>query len=97
MEGVELKEEWQDEDFPRYCLNHAYIMLHSFASHVWVFQSPINRDSAECIIIFCMNLRPLPEEEELEDELFAEASEAGNSGNENTILFFALLQSKTEH
>ncbi|XP_006789374.1 BCL2/adenovirus E1B 19 kDa protein-interacting protein 2 isoform X2 [Neolamprologus brichardi] len=40
MEGVELKEEWQDEDFPR----------------------------------------PLPEEEELEDELFAEASEAGNSG-----------------
>lgn len=97
MEGVELKEEWQDEDFPRYCLNHTYIMLHSFASHVWVFQSPINRDSAECIIIFCMNLRPLPEEEELEDELFAEVSEAGNSGNENTILFFALLQSKTEH
>uniref|UniRef100_A0A3Q4HK18 BCL2 interacting protein 2 n=1 Tax=Neolamprologus brichardi TaxID=32507 RepID=A0A3Q4HK18_NEOBR len=41
MEGVELKEEWQDEDFPR----------------------------------------PLPEEEELEDELFAEASEAGNSVN----------------
>lgn len=71
-------------------------MLHSFASHVWVFQSPINCDSAECII-FCMNVRPLPEEEELEDELFAEASEAGNSGNENTILFFALLQSKTEH
>uniref|UniRef100_I3KDR1 BCL2 interacting protein 2 n=1 Tax=Oreochromis niloticus TaxID=8128 RepID=I3KDR1_ORENI len=40
MEGVELKEEWQDEDFPR----------------------------------------PLPEEEELEDELFAGASEAGNPG-----------------
>ncbi|CAF98314.1 unnamed protein product [Tetraodon nigroviridis] len=36
MEGVELKEEWQDEDFPR----------------------------------------PLPEEEELEDELFAGTSEA---------------------
>ncbi|XP_030587721.1 BCL2/adenovirus E1B 19 kDa protein-interacting protein 2 isoform X2 [Archocentrus centrarchus] len=40
MEGVELKEEWQDEDFPR----------------------------------------PLPEEEELEDELFAGTSEAENPG-----------------
>ncbi|XP_069564761.1 BCL2/adenovirus E1B 19 kDa protein-interacting protein 2 isoform X1 [Brachyistius frenatus] len=40
MEGVELKEEWQDEDFPR----------------------------------------PLPEEEELEDELFAGTSEAGDAG-----------------
>uniref|UniRef100_H3CSJ5 BCL2 interacting protein 2 n=1 Tax=Tetraodon nigroviridis TaxID=99883 RepID=H3CSJ5_TETNG len=39
MEGVELKEEWQDEDFPR-------------------------------------PKRPLPEEEELEDELFAGTSEA---------------------
>ncbi|XP_070762802.1 BCL2/adenovirus E1B 19 kDa protein-interacting protein 2 isoform X3 [Enoplosus armatus] len=43
MEGVELKEEWQDEDFPR----------------------------------------PLPEEEELEDELFAGTSEEGDPGNEN--------------
>ncbi|XP_045917245.1 BCL2/adenovirus E1B 19 kDa protein-interacting protein 2 isoform X2 [Micropterus dolomieu] len=42
MEGVELKEEWQDEDFPR----------------------------------------PLPEEEELEDELFAEPSEEGDPGYE---------------
>lgn len=40
MEGVELKEEWQDEDFPR----------------------------------------PLPEEEELEDELFAGTSEEGDAG-----------------
>lgn len=40
MEGVELKEEWQDEDFPR----------------------------------------PLPEEEELEDELFAGTSEEGDTG-----------------
>nr|XP_046250423.1 BCL2/adenovirus E1B 19 kDa protein-interacting protein 2 isoform X2 [Scatophagus argus] len=40
MEGVELKEEWQDEDFPR----------------------------------------PLPEEEELEDELFAGTSEEGDPG-----------------
>lgn len=40
MEGVELKEEWQDEDFPR----------------------------------------PLPEEEELEDELFAGTSEEGEPG-----------------
>ncbi|XP_061772927.1 BCL2/adenovirus E1B 19 kDa protein-interacting protein 2 isoform X1 [Nerophis ophidion] len=40
MEGVELKEEWQDEDFPR----------------------------------------PLPEEEELDDELFAGASEEGDTG-----------------
>lgn len=23
MEGVELKEEWQDEDFPRYCVNNS--------------------------------------------------------------------------
>lgn len=37
-----------------------------------------------------MNVRPLPEEEELEDELFAGASEAGNPGNENTILFFCI-------
>lgn len=40
MEGVELKEEWQDEDFPR----------------------------------------PLPEEEELEDELFAGTSGEGDHG-----------------
>ncbi|XP_073327554.1 BCL2/adenovirus E1B 19 kDa protein-interacting protein 2 isoform X2 [Pagrus major] len=40
MEGVELKEEWQDEDFPR----------------------------------------PLPEEEELEDELFAGTSEEADPG-----------------
>ncbi|XP_075894026.1 BCL2/adenovirus E1B 19 kDa protein-interacting protein 2 isoform X3 [Nelusetta ayraudi] len=40
MEGVELKEEWQDEDFPR----------------------------------------PLPEEEELDDELFAGTSEEGDTG-----------------
>ncbi|XP_029952330.1 BCL2/adenovirus E1B 19 kDa protein-interacting protein 2 isoform X4 [Salarias fasciatus] len=40
MEGVELKEEWQDEDFPR----------------------------------------PLPEEEELEEELFAGTSEEGDPG-----------------
>ncbi|XP_029378478.1 BCL2/adenovirus E1B 19 kDa protein-interacting protein 2 isoform X1 [Echeneis naucrates] len=40
MEGVELKEEWQDEDFPR----------------------------------------PLPEEEELEDELFAGTSEDTDTG-----------------
>ncbi|XP_023136348.2 BCL2/adenovirus E1B 19 kDa protein-interacting protein 2 isoform X2 [Amphiprion ocellaris] len=40
MEGVELKEEWQDEDFPR----------------------------------------PLPEEEELEDDLFAGTSEEGDPG-----------------
>lgn len=40
MEGVELKEEWQDEDFPR----------------------------------------PLPEEEELEDDLFAGTSEEGDHG-----------------
>ncbi|RVE71861.1 hypothetical protein OJAV_G00055730 [Oryzias javanicus] len=40
MEGVELKEEWQDEDFPR----------------------------------------PLPEEEELEEELFAGAPEEGDPG-----------------
>ncbi|KAM3869828.1 BCL2/adenovirus E1B 19 kDa protein-interacting protein 2 [Diretmus argenteus] len=40
MEGVELKEEWQDEDFPR----------------------------------------PLPEEEELDDELFAGTSEEGEQG-----------------
>ncbi|XP_026221622.1 BCL2/adenovirus E1B 19 kDa protein-interacting protein 2 isoform X2 [Anabas testudineus] len=40
MEGVELKEEWQDEDFPR----------------------------------------PLPEEEELEDELFAGTSEEQDTG-----------------
>ncbi|XP_008275005.1 BCL2/adenovirus E1B 19 kDa protein-interacting protein 2 isoform X2 [Stegastes partitus] len=40
MEGVELKEEWQDEDFPR----------------------------------------PLPEEEELEDDLFAGTSEEGDAG-----------------
>lgn len=42
MEGVELKEEWQDEDFPR----------------------------------------PLPEEEELEDELFAGTSGEGDHGYE---------------
>ncbi|XP_054633329.1 BCL2/adenovirus E1B 19 kDa protein-interacting protein 2 isoform X6 [Dunckerocampus dactyliophorus] len=41
MEGVELKEEWQDEDFPR----------------------------------------PLPEEEELDEELFAGACEEGDAGN----------------
>ncbi|XP_054633327.1 BCL2/adenovirus E1B 19 kDa protein-interacting protein 2 isoform X4 [Dunckerocampus dactyliophorus] len=40
MEGVELKEEWQDEDFPR----------------------------------------PLPEEEELDEELFAGACEEGDAG-----------------
>ncbi|XP_017261655.1 BCL2/adenovirus E1B 19 kDa protein-interacting protein 2 isoform X3 [Kryptolebias marmoratus] len=40
MEGVELKEEWQDEDFPR----------------------------------------PLPEEEELEDQFFAGTSEEGDTG-----------------
>lgn len=27
MEGVELKEEWQDEDFPRYCVNHLCCQL----------------------------------------------------------------------
>lgn len=70
-----------------------FIALH----HMFGFFKVPLTVNVECIIIFCMNLRPLPEEEELEDELFAEASEAGNSGNENTILFFALLQSKTEH
>ncbi|XP_029992629.1 BCL2/adenovirus E1B 19 kDa protein-interacting protein 2 isoform X3 [Sphaeramia orbicularis] len=45
MEGVELKEEWQDEDFPR----------------------------------------PLPEEEELEDELFAGTSGEGDHGLASTL------------
>lgn len=44
------------------------------------------------MITFCLFIRPLPEEEELEDELFAGTSEEGDPGNENRILHSALLQ-----
>ena len=27
MEGVELKEEWQDEDFPRYCTRDTHTLI----------------------------------------------------------------------
>lgn len=68
MEGVELKEEWQDEDFPRYCCE------------------PFSRRCTSCfrsdqVLLTAQPLcvctkRPLPEEEELEEELFAGTSEA---------------------
>ena len=69
MEGVELKEEWQDEDFPRYCCE--------IFSECWIscFWSDLEK------IDLCLHKRPLPEEEELEDELFAGTSEA-EPGNE---------------
>lgn len=40
----------------------------------------------------CLIIRPLPEEEELEDELFAGTSEEGDPGNKNRIVYGALLQ-----
>uniref|UniRef100_UPI0037E755D1 BCL2/adenovirus E1B 19 kDa protein-interacting protein 2 isoform X2 n=1 Tax=Semicossyphus pulcher TaxID=241346 RepID=UPI0037E755D1 len=57
MEGVVLKEEWQDEDFPR----------------------------------------PLPEEEELDEELFAGTSEEGEPGNESSTVHRALTHAAHIH
>lgn len=43
------------------------------------------------MITSCLIFRPLPEEEELEDELFAGTSEEGDPGNENSIVYGPML------
>ena len=45
------------------------------------------------MITFRFTIRPLPEEEELDDELFAGTSEEGEPGNENKLVYDALLLS----
>lgn len=44
------------------------------------------------MITSCLIIRPLPEEEELEDELFAHASEDQDTGNEIPVICSTLLQ-----
>lgn len=46
---------------------------------------------SEGMITCCLIIRPLPEEEELEDDLFAGTSEEIDPGNENRIVNNALL------
>lgn len=45
------------------------------------FESHLDHDPADGLILSCLIARPLPEEEELEDELFAGTSEEGAPGN----------------
>lgn len=78
MEGVELKEEWQDEDFPRYCVNLSCCQLWVDCRWFAVFLHVLKATDCPCLIF-----RPLPEEEELEDELFAHASEDQDTGNKS--------------
>lgn len=47
----------------------------------WCFKSHINYRHTESQITFCLKTRPLPEEEELEDELFAGTLEEQDPGN----------------
>lgn len=89
MEGVELKEEWQDEDFPRYCRSSHNVVKSCMIdrSQLCVIctvcvESHMNNNPIEGMITSCLIIRPLPEEEELEDELFAGTSEEGAPGNE---------------
>lgn len=96
MEGVELKEEWQDEDFPRYCQSLiiskiTYKSWFRVLYHMLCFKSHMNHNPSESMITCCLIVRPLPEEEELEDELFAGPSEEIDPGNENRIVNSALL------
>ena len=45
----------------------------------------------EGMTTYCLIIRPLPEEEELEDDLFAGTSEEIDPGNENRMVNSALL------
>lgn len=71
MEGVELKEEWQDEDFPRYGVTR-----HGLGFYILCKPRDYWRQAN-----FCLTLRPLPEEGELDDDLFASTSEEQDTGN----------------
>lgn len=63
--------------------NHVWTMVHCFHVICLCFKSDINNNPTEFLITSCLIIRPLPEEEELEDELFAGTSEEGDPGNEN--------------
>lgn len=67
-------------------------MVNSFVSNVLGFKSHMNHNPTEGVNSSCLIIRPLPEEEELEDELFAGPSEEGDPGNENRIVYGALPQ-----
>lgn len=95
MEGVELKEEWQDEDFPRYSQS-SHNVVKPFMDHgsklcitCLCFESDMDNNPTKVLITSCLNIRPLPEEEELEDELFAGTSEEADPGRENSLVYCA--------
>lgn len=64
-------------------------MVHAFVICVY-FELNINNNPIEGMTPICFFIRPLPEEEELEDELFAGTSEEEDPGN-ITQIYVALL------
>lgn len=55
------------------------------------FESHMSHNHTEGMITSCLIIRPLPEEEELDDELFAGTSEERDPGNENKIAYIATV------
>ena len=77
MEGVELKEEWQDEDFPRYVTEQPGCCVSRWPR--WSCGPQRSFPVVPCATAWFSSAllwlaRPLPEEEDLDEELFGGAA-----------------------